>query len=146
MPWGGSACRSGGPASSAPPAPPEHVVSLITPSTGRDRPYLEPLQQAQPEEEEEEEQESRPAWDGVPEVRLLLDDGVEGDDTGEDEEESAVDKPRIVGTSCLGYGDHGEPEQCQLSTLQTTKLSEAKLILLKRLIWREEEEEGEEEV
>ena len=77
----------------------------------------------------------------MPEVCLLLDDGVEGDDTGEDEQESAVDKPRIVGTSGLGYGDHGEPDLCQLSTLQTTKLSEAKLILLKRLIWREEEEE-----
>ena len=63
--------------------------------------YLEPLHQAQPEEEEEEEKESGPAWDGVEEVCLLLDDGVEGDDTGEDEQESAVDKPRIVGTSGL---------------------------------------------
>ena len=46
----------------------------------------------------------------MPEVCLLLDDGVEGDDEGEGEEESAAHKPGIVRTFRLRYGDHGSDD------------------------------------
>ena len=67
---------------------------------------LEPLHEGQPEEEDEEEDEGGPARDGVPEVGLLLDDGVEGDDQREYEEESAADKPGVVPALGLGYRHH----------------------------------------
>ena len=67
---------------------------------------LESLHESEPEEESEEEQERGPSWNVVPEASLLLDDGVECADAGEDEEKSADNEARIVKTLGLGELDH----------------------------------------
>ena len=89
-----------------------HLLSVVMFLGGGPEYYLETLHQGQPEEKDEEEEEGGPARDGVPEVRLLLDDGVEGDDKGEQEEERTADEPGIVRTLGLSYSNHDcrEPE------------------------------------
>ena len=76
--------------------------------------YLKSLHEPEPKEEGEEEEERPPSWDVVPEACLLLYDGIERADAGEDQQERRDNEPGVVQTLGLGELHHPlESDQVQ---------------------------------
>ena len=68
--------------------------------------YLKTLHEPEPKEEGEEEKECSPSWYVVPEACLLLYNGIERADAGEDQQERRDEEPGVVQTLGLGELHH----------------------------------------